>query len=315
MKNSNTLTIISSPLQAMCAVGYIKEHNIKNVDFVISSYSVNFLKYNRGVLRYLNDNGYQYKVFITRNALKILRYYGTLGKYGRFIIGDFRDLDKKMLMLFYAESKIDVVYVDDGNASLIIEKETKSFLRSLLVRFIDCMLNKRVNNRTFYSAFIKEKEIAGIPVIHNEMKHLRINGKQVEDVVIIVGCFCNAFTEFGKDYISYLQRLDNYIKAKWPSAHIKYYPHRRENNIEGIYGLCNQLKWLVCRSRINIELDIAQSQYFPCEIIGFGSSALYLLKIICSEVLITSVHFTELAGYPDIEKEYEDAGIDIIRFE
>lgn len=310
-----SLAIVNSPLQVMSAVEYLKEYGIKEVDFVVPFFSVEYLKHNRGVLRYLNDEGYQYKVFITKNVCAILRYYKTLGKYHRFIIGDIRSLDKKMLMLFYAEDNIDIIYVDDGNAAMMVGKEinTEAPFRALLSRFVDYMLNKRINNRVFYSAFIKEKEIAGIPVIHNEMRHLRINGKQIEDVVIIVGCFCSAFTGLGADYLDYLQKLDHYIREKWPSVDVKYYPHRREDNTEQVYRLCRQLDWTVCLSRINIETDIAQSLYLPCEIIGFGSSALYLLKMICDNVLVTSIHFTESADYLHIEKEYESAGIKIIR--
>lgn len=313
-KMERTLAIVNSPLQAMFALSYIKEFGITGVDFAVPFYSLAFLKKNRGVLRYLNDESCNYKIFITKNTFAILRFYKSLNKYTRFIIGDYRSQDKRMLTLFYSEKKIEVIYVDDGNASLVVgNKQEEGFsIRTLISKILDYLLDKRIGKRLFYSAFIQEKAVLGIPVVRNELKHFRSDKKTQDNTVVIVGCFYSAFREFGKDYEIYLQNLNHYLRGKWPSIIIKYYPHRREDSMRRIVDICRQFDWLVCQSRINIETDMAQSPSFPCEIVGFGSSALFLLKIIWKDVTVTSVHFNETPEYLEIENKYRNVGINVI---
>lgn len=311
-----TLAIVNSPLQAMFAMSYIKEYGISEVDFVVPVYSVKFLKYNRGVLRYLNDEGQKYKIFVTKNIFAIFRYYNSLGKYSRFIIGDYRSIDKRLLTLFFSKKTIDVIYVDDGNASLVIgsKKRSSLSLRSIVPRIVNSLLDKRIRSQVFYSAFITDEKVLGIPVVRNNLLLFHNNKKPKGNNVVIVGCYFSAFREFGEDYHIYLHKLNEYIIKKWPQSKVLYYPHRRENDVEAINEECKELGWLLCQSRINIETDIVKSKEQPCEIIGFGSSALYLLKILCKDVPVTTVHFNETRDYLEIEKKYSESGINVIDF-
>lgn len=313
---SKTLAIVNSPLQVMMAVEYIKENNIQEIDFAVSIYSVAFLKQNRAVLRYLNDLGYKYKIYITKNLINTLRFINSPKEYTSFLIGDYRSLDKKMLMLFHAKGKVQIVYVDDGSASLLIGKDQKDklTLRFLFSRLVDNLVNKKIAERLFYSAFIKEKEVLGIPVIRNNMNTLHTEKKKVGDSVVIVGCFCRAFRDYGQDYFVYLGELNHYIHNKWPNSKVYYYPHRREDNIKDITEICENYKWQICYSRINIEIDITQKESLPCEIIGFGSSALYLLKLLFKNEIVTTIHFNESADYLQIEKDYREVGINVYDF-
>lgn len=314
---SKTLVLVNSPLQVMMAVNYIRQFKIENVDFAVSFYSIDFLKHNRAVLRYLNDLDYTYKIFITKNIVNILRFYNSPKEYERFVIGDYRSLDKKILTLFHAKGKVQVVYVDDGNASLVIgsKKKAKPTPRILLSKFVDYLFSKRVRECFFYSAFIKEKKILGIPVIPNSINSFHTEKKKKEDMLMIIGCFSRAFKDYRLDYFVYLEKLNIYLRNKWPNAIVNYYPHRREDNMKGIYDICEKFKWEVCFSRINIETDMSQAPYLPCCIVGFGSSALYLLRKMCKDIPILSVHFNESEEYLEIEKKYSEQGIEVISFD
>jgi hypothetical protein len=310
-----TLAIVDSPLQVMMAFEYIKEFNVSDVHFVVSVHSIDFLKHNKSVLRYLNDIGAKYRIIVTKNLVYSLRYITSPKEYSRFIIGDFRSLDKKILTLFHAKGKVDIVYVDDGNASLELETghtKTKG-LKAFISLVVDKMINWRTKEKVYYSAFINQSEINGIRIISNQLKSMDVKHKAISDEIIVIGCFTGGFANVGANYYDYLHKLDDYIRVKWGKKTIvKYYPHRREDDIEGIKTLCATMGWQVCFSRINIEMELVNGDKTPKAIVGFGSSALFLLKKIFNNADIYSIHFTDSEDFLNVERIYAENGISVV---
>lgn len=314
MTNNKTLAIVDSPLQVMMANEFINEFEISNVDFLVSVHSIDYLRLNRSVLRYLNDIGANYRVVITKDLFRILRYVRSPKVYERFIIGDFRSLDKKLLMLFHAKRRFDIVYVDDGNASFEFETGFSSahgpsrFISSL----VDTVIQYRAKDRVYYSAFIKEGTLKGVRVIPNQIRSLCMADKEVSDDIIIIGCFTSFFETIGMNYQEMLVKLNNYIHVKWGNNPIRYYPHRRENDICAIKDFCKTVGWDLCFSRINIELELSCAEKRPKAIVGFGSSALFLLKKIGQGIDVETIHFVDSDDYLNIERVYKDNGINVI---
>ena len=295
MKES-TLIIISSPFQAICAIEAIVYFEVKEPYIIIIPNKENSI--NIKTYQILADYGInQYKIVKFDYFLKLLSYVISkkpyylfyTKKFSKIIIGDYLNPTHKLLASYYNNNEL--IYLDDGNSSIEIFKyksklaKRRSINNFLKINISNILLHSR-KKHTFFSVFPTKNDFFINKTNKLNFLKNKINIVDNRNDIYILGSniyLMNYIT--GDKYIEYLKKTICSLNKNNTNSKIYYCPHRGEN-IKDIEKICEKLKLNIFQTQKTIEIDIVEKGIIPKIIVGFGSTALYTLKILFDEIQI-----------------------------
>jgi len=327
---NKTLIVVASPLQTICALEAINYFDIEDYEIIIL-YGKNHKIINTGSKKILDEKNISYKELQINSLFGLLLFLvkTNMNKYHRIIVGEYYSAAQRLISVYWGKSGSDIIYVDDGNATLSIFQHRFPLFYPLNIRnYIRLILPgvflmvKNFNYKFFTMYDLKESS-NHIRIYKNELKALKYNISE-ENVsgIYIIGTNTNlANTMLVKWRMTdYLRILVNNLQGQFPNEILYFSPHRIDiDNLE-IKSICEDLKVCILTTEISVEIDYLSKGYNPKVIIGFGSSALFTLKHIFPNASISSVYMTFKSNfdnicYRKIEQKYIEEGIKIVYIE
>lgn len=272
MKTNKTAVIIMSPFQALCALEALYEYPSGTPDF----YTIED-KQNIGKIRLLlRDFGHEINIIPqSSNILMWIVNNIKRRKYDRIIVGDFFAFPLLILTSIIAKWKAKVIYVDDGNTTLLIKpNKLPNSIHNFKWKLFLFLLKLKSVTKSFYTFFPIEK-FESMPVTQHSFKHvfdmfdksIRLSG------VYVIGTNTSALDIDTEQYKLILRQILRYYQD---TEKVYYCPHRRDVNIYTKY--CNNIGIELFDTKVSVEYDFMRKKLYPHIIIGFGSTALYTLR-------------------------------------
>lgn len=292
---SNTLFIIETPFQALCAFEAIDHFKIQSFDFKI-------LYFEKAALKNLENlmikKGMPYtKEYAPHIIFKVLPRIFALNKYyDRIFIGYYYCLTSFAVAATYASFRSKIIYLDDGAQTLEIFSDTppKRFnsVKQKLVQYLFSMIfalkfTQKFSYFTIYQVCSKKYNI-----ILNDLSHLKSRITIENDGIYILGTNPSVLEFKNHSYQELILQLHKYLKLNYPLHPIYYCPHRRDINNEQINVLCGELNITIFETEVSVEYDFPLKNINPELIIGFTSNALFTLKMIFPNTRIESVDYS-----------------------
>ena len=317
---SDSLIIVNSPFQAMCAIEAIKYYHHENVDFVLFDKPVIRemtapLICNLGAVLYINHN--DDGVFRLKKKIdKVIKK-----KYKRIFIGDYFSLDQYLVAISAAQYHSSFIYLDDGNSTLdLIAPVPRVRHNSSNERICYFVLDKIARVKKICSHFFTIYDLGkDFPYDYVQNNFSSFIGQSIGTQpkgVYIIGTNSGAIEMLGCTYSDYLMELSNYLQDKFKGAPVFYCPHRKDP-----YDYTNivyKLGWHMFDTKISVEVDFLNGKIYPEFVIGFGSTALLTLKKIYPKSKVVTIKFICKDdfinnSYAEIESYYEKSGISTLK--
>ena len=298
-KNIETLFIISSPFQAICAYEAISEFKIESYVFLVLLTPDDRRK--EQIFFFLNTKKIAYEVILLErislrrliNSTYLIRKEIEI-RFRRIFIGDYFDKRHLYTAVILSKPNSGITFLDDGASSLLVflRKNPYGFAYKLkrgLLLF--CLDIKRVKHNTFFSLF-------NIPtnkfrIIHNRLSMFRNDVMMPQfKIACIIGTYVDEYcASYGIEVEQFLSSFkDILVEFKAEYDTIIFSPHGRCNNVETI-EICEKLGVEVRYSKISVEYDYLCDKIYPQLIVAFDSTALYTLKSIFSDSKCINIQF------------------------
>ena len=350
-KHIPTAFIIGTPFQLLCAVEAIREFEIDN--YLIVALLDGGERDNQFVqmLQGMHVNYESFKLYDLDEMLddylqqKGLFSVSNRSEYERIMIGDYYDLTLWEMAYCYAKPHANIVFMDDGTASILLLKghlvtnEPTTWYERRRWRETEfkptMAARKKVMNKW------KEKNLccrngiytlfADIPSRYfkaypNTFSHIVSARKESQDgeYICIIGTVADAFCPVMgvsiPQYEGLLWQKLSEIRSKSPNATIQYIPHGRDTN-EATKLFCKALNIEYKRLDCSVEYYCIREKKYPTAIYGWGSTALFTLKKMSPTISATNwyVYNPQAMGSKDLKtltKYYvqHDIKTDVMRF-
>ncbi len=321
-----TLILVSSPLQALCAIEAIYRFNIKEFEIRIVG-SQKHLTKNEGTYRLLEQLGFKYEILYLRNFWEIFKYaIMRKNRYGKAIIGNYIHTGFLLFAVLQMYRKGTIIYVDDGNSTfqIIADKILYFRFRDRVFRAISAGVQKmkQIKNACFYTYFDVKSD-----KWHIERNHFNYLVEKIKETnnspcgIYLLGTNWQMLTSYlqGVTCVEILNKTIQHVRRQFPGQEIWFCPHRVDrNNIEVNEYLKTESIQLF-DTEISVEFDFILKQIQPKCVIGFGSSALYSLCMMfhVPEIYTVKLPFSNkelLDEYTRIENDYKKNGIRVLDF-
>lgn len=326
-KETPSVFVVCSPLQTLCALAAIEQLEIK--DFKIIALFINNKIRNAQLKELLDYYKLNYKSIRNFTSAKFWLYYffSLIPKYNRYkrlFVGDYRTDLFVYVGGCFVTNNADVVYLDDGNASVLLfenKYEDRRIKRELrLMRFFN-----KCRSFNLYKFFLTiYGGIANSRYFVEILDFNRCLPKQNNSVffhnneIVILGTCVNDYCEsVGLTIDAFNEKLDNLlisIKNRFVDNKIVYIPHGRDNNTRP-FELCEKYGIEYRPSEMGVEMDYVIRKNMPAVVIGFTSAALYNLKKMFPSIIVYNILFyperkdVHTGEFEDISKYYETNGI------
>ena len=317
--------VVATPFQTLCAIAAINQ--LKISDYKIVAVLPKGEPRNNQVrcllghyhLSYETITNYSYLKFL---SYKLLAFKKVSSQYHRIFIGDYRDFALHVIGGLYAVKDANIVYLDDGSASIRIlqgsnsdtlHKRDKYYLNALS-RWKNLILHK--NLLTIYSDIgNRDYNICGLDLSY-ALKN-NTNQDKEKQGIYIVGTNIKMYPlkSSEKDFI---QKLDNFVsnlREANPTETIVYIPHGRDL---GDYAkeICQKYCVEYRKTNMMIEIEMLGLKNSPKEVYGFTSTALYNLKKLYPHSEVVNILFKcnnhSYSDYMAISDYYLKNGIQLI---
>ena len=296
--------VVGSPFQALCAIAAIRQLEIHEYKMVAVFTSGQIR--NKQLRHLLDDKNLKYQsIPLNKFTNQIFKYLSLIKlpfrKYNRLFLPDIRDIKLLQIGCCFAKGGADVIYTDDGSASIcILQGSTRRIHRADNSLYLRRLVNGRkfVFNKNLLTIYYGiENPNYNIEVL--DFRNLLADKKFLtQSGVFIVGTYIDSYigaVGIERDFfITHFSKLCRNIKDRYPGEKIVYIPHGRD---ESLYAqkLCGELGFEFRRPEVSVELELIQLPSEPLAIYGFTSSALFNLKIIfpMAEVVDAMFEFRE----------------------
>ena len=330
-KDVESLFIISSPLQVLCAIEAIYEFELSNykilyafssndprreqVVSMLKNYKVNYIP-----IEYKINGVWNYLFSINTGEHDISK------KFGRIFIGDI--YSENLIAIAYKYSRIGtkLVFMDDGNSTISVLTQgehiplsKRSIIRNLLAlkylfklvvvgkyfftTYADCVVTKKVVYKNTFS------HLLGSHSIEENHKQLYFIGTfgdaYVSEIHISIG-----------EYYNILNKTLKQLRILNPEVECYYIPHGRDKSQETKQiAIKNGFKYLKLNEAV--ESYLLTNKIYPYLVTGFSSSALFNLQLIYKKTKVINYYVLNekepSKGYQQISDLYSKCGIKSIR--
>lgn len=322
----NTLFIIKSPFQAMCALEAISDFNLEG------RYDMILMKDNHNkdmASAFLRDKGIVVEEVDerpkTKQLLSLLSSYKK--KYDTCFVGNYYSYNMYCLALYTLKRGGRIKYLDDGTAtlSLFLDKPfprwflRNEFLRRLKLRLDYIMLDIKRQlygiTQSLYTMY--DVDSNNWHIEKNQLTSLKSEIGRDQSGIYIIGTR-SSYHFNREDYIHLLDRSVEYALSLFPGQTVYYCPHRADDYHFDDFFEGKGIN--IFHTKVSVEIDFISQQVNPAMIIGYGSTALLTMRKIYPKANITSVEIETKAtsvyeGYRRLAKRineyYRSAGIEI----
>ena len=316
MGTEDVLFIVNSPFQCLCMLEAIEHFTIKNFDVVIRPDSVELN--NKMVERILEEKGIPFKIVKMSPLIGgILPYlFKKHKKYSILFNGDYYGggLCAYAYSLIHAKRNAQIIYYDDGVETLRVFskpplKRFNTWKVKLVIRGYEILkLIKGIGKPTFYTIFNVNSSLFKIE--RNTLSKLRDNiGDNRQKGSYIIGTNFDGVDVDKEDYFILLGKLIAHCRNMFPNEPIYYCPHRRNKDNTELLQYLDDNNITLFDTRISVEYDFIKRGIYPVYVSGFGSTALYTLKIVFPKAVVDNVFLrlkTQTAAISAFDQLYEE---------
>ena len=295
-KGVPSVFVISSPFQAICLVSAILNLEIKDYQVIVISSDRNtqvFSVLNRFkipyVVRYSGWHRWRIRLFIVTSIIH------RHNKYNRLFLGDFRSIDLIYFGLNYISDGADIVYLDDGNATIAL---FQGVAYSKPYSKIDEKCQSTISRRRrfvflkYYYSIYANLSNANYIIEYNSLSILCVHKDDpLIDNVVFIGAntkrYCETMNIPEESFNNALDTMLQRIRKTYPKTKITYVPHGADKS-GAVMDICSKYEVDYHRIIVPIELYYMDKEC-PIAIYGFGSSAIYNLKQMFPETVAFSI--------------------------
>lgn len=294
-RKGKSLFIINSPFQCLCMFEAIEHYSIVDFDVILRPDSVE--KNNEMLGRILLEKGIEYRTVKMNHIIKdTLPYlFKRKVRYDHFFIGDYYSggVIAYIYALMYARKKAQITYLDDGTVTLCVFSDPptpryKNYKIALLVKLFEILkIIKGVGKPDFFTIF--NIESSKYKIERNLLKKIKQKvGNLPPHDIYIIG---TNFYQKEELFLTTISKLIYRIREMYKNQRIYYCPHRRNTNNEKLFKLLSEEGVEIFNTKVSVEYDFAENGINPLSIIGFGSTALFTLKMIFPNTSVMDVLF------------------------
>lgn len=323
----DTLFILKSPFQAMCACEAINAFKLEDrYDVVLMKDNVN--KEMTSTL--LRSKGIHFiEISESLEFKEVLKVFCRFKRSFRTcFVGNYYSLNMYRLALYSIAKGGTIKYLDDGTATLSLflpnafprYYSKKGFLQRQKMRLDYLMLDIKRNvlgvKQSLYTIYNVESPKWVIEKNKLETLQNRINCEQ--SGIYIIGTRSSYHFDRG-DYIQLLKKTVQYALAICPGQPVYYCPHRADSYNYDDFLQKNDIQ--VFNTKVSVEIDFISNNINPMMVVGYASTALLTLKLMFPLSVVTSIEIKSKAqsiykGYKElsncINDYYRSGGINII---
>lgn len=288
------LFIVNTPFQCLCMLEAIHYYSIIDYDVLFKMDGIE--KNNTMVEGILNANHIPFIAIRFTHAYELYKHILKRKKrYDILFNGDYYGggLTAYYYSLIYAKPKATIIYFDDGLQTLhVFAKPPRQRLRNrteklMALQFEPLRVLKRIGKPHYFTIF--DVESRNFIVERNELKGLR--SKLVEkpsEGLFIIGTNVAAFKD-KNDYIPLLDTLIQDLRNRYPEDIIWYCPHRRNLEDKELTDFLLNHHLKMYDTKVSVEFDFIEEGVSPKYVAGFGSTALYTLKLLFPKATVENI--------------------------
>ncbi len=317
-KGTPTAFIVDSPLQILCATEALKEFEIEDYILIVGIEPSDVRA--AQVMTMLRMMQLKYRTIEADNIAEIyLDLFASKGifqekesiRYRRIMVGDYYALGQRALGVHYATEDSVIVYLDDGCATIAMLNGIKSnteepidwgmkevWRRTVrnpylikMGKICQIFKQKGLHDFNFLFTLYNHALNHSVCIYPNEFASLRRVYNISDDVksIYIVGPSIRSISNGLKpeifEAIIWAKLVD--VRKRYPNAEIVYIPHGRDTD-EYVPLFCEMLTIKYKRLSCAIEYYFLTKGIRPFAIYGFLSSALWTLKKISPDTIVTN---------------------------
>ena len=290
MERKKAIFFVDTPFQLLCAINAIRDFNFINYRLIIVDDNPMRLTQ---IINLCNAYNLKFEFFSLSSVLKC-RYYSLLKHivfsgthdYDYVFVGDFREYNLGLYATGYLRKKGEFYFLDDGNVSISLFEGKFLFSRIELLKtwLLKILVNKVFyKHLKYYSVFsdIRSKLI----VVPNRLNYIYNNkmGHSVSGVYFIGTTSVDYCKYLGIEISKYKENLKRCLidlVSQYPDQDYYYIPHARDAMMEETKQLCKQYGFMFLPISECIEYYLINNDSMPLVCSGFGSTALYTIKIL-----------------------------------
>jgi hypothetical protein len=290
------LFIVNSPLQCICMFEAIQHYAIKDYDVVFRPDTVE--RNNIMVKTILDGNGLTYKTIHMNHLYSVIPYlFKRKVHYSLLFNGDYYGggMIAYLYSLIFAGRKAKIIYIDDGVETLRMFTNPPlqrlfRWTQKLMVRLFEILKVVKHIGKPYCFTIFDVHSNEQFEVERNTFEGLR---KEIESSpqkgVYIIGT--NIYDPYvDKDDCLYLlKQLIVRLKNDYPKEDIWYCPHRRNKDDSELLDILKEQSVNLFNTKISVEYDFVHNKINPFYVAGFGSTALYTLKLIYQGAKVDNV--------------------------
>lgn len=317
MKKS--LIIVASPFQLLCAINAIREYSILE-------YKIILIQSER--LDQMEDIAKYFKLkWEVQPPIVFKKKFGTLrlakkalhplkNNYDNLIVGDVRDVNLMLKGLSIGKLFKKIIIVDDGNIMLSYFSGTMitSFRSKIYWQLLQFVAKLRKITIEYFTIYNADSSKFNIKKNHLQLQNSN-NAKK--EVIFFVGTnshvHCDYYGYKKEMYLDILKAILSKI-ANESTTQIEYIAHGRES-FPDVKSICDSLAISYVRPKNCIELYVLENNIDLKYVYGFGSSALYNLKLIYPNANVYNIKLfgndkSKIAEMDSVSKAYNSIGIE-----
>lgn len=292
---TSTLFIISSPFQGLCMLEAIEHFKITEYDVLLWDIPEGRGAHQTKTL--LKDKDIPYSTYKVRHAIfDLIPFVMRKHKhYKNIFIGNYSNITDEGIAAFYGSIKYRLFFLDDGTQALSIFSDNPRYRYGS--KKWECWFKlynalawiKRKQKSTFFTIF--DVTSNDFNIVKNDFRLLKNNVKTKRSGCYIIGTNSSVVKFKDFNYLNLLDLLLKKLKYLYPNEKIYYCPHRRDLNNGDISRWCNCQDVELVNTRVSVEYDFVMNDINPSCVVGFTSNALYTLKMLFPDIVISTVYY------------------------
>ena len=313
---SQSVIIVNSPYQALCALEAINFYNIEKYIFIAC---ISGDPRDNQLLFFLNKKKIPYCIFDFRNKINVVELIKTIfacanKRYNNAIICDCANLWNKIVALYYLKPNSFVTFSDDGNNTMtyLQGKGTKNRTFKIIIQNALLKLSTKINKIHFTNTFFTLYADVALPHFNCYQNTFKLLSTHIGELlfhnyVYIVGTninlYCKKLHISLSEYTVCLTNLFRYIQNIHKDQVIIYIPHGRDT-LPLAEQLCQSFHFKFVRIDMTIELYVLDQNKYPQAIYGFTSTSLLNFKKLFPDTKVYNICCHLLNPNP-YKEEYE----------
>lgn len=320
-----SIFVITSPFQVLCTYSAIK--NLKITDYLIIVVYAEidirkeqvFTCLDYFQLEYIKFKLYDHVVIQETFSFDCFFRNKHKAHYSRAFLGDYRDDIFKPIAFKYLKRNSAIIYLDDGNSSLIhFQKLRSTPLRSciyniffsLIAHFRSIYINKYYY--TIYSdistKMVTKKNNLNILITKQNL----INQNKSFFIGTSPDSYTRAMQLSHEEYLSYLETTLKKFKELSKNTELYFIPHGKDKYIDEIKIMLKELGFQLLKLNEIVEIYLTRKKITPVTVAGFMSTALYTIKQLSPQTRAIGFMTKKIPQYEFIANYYKNHDIDIV---